>query len=125
MIGFPQALLDDPLYIGVPQKRVTGQAYDDLIDEFIRAATQRYCFMCVDYLCMSHLWNISNLPKEIRPEWHVFVRYRNLFEVIAVKLVKANCLKRVVVNPRAGLWFSDANCKCELNRMIQNYSCYI
>ncbi|KAJ7394266.1 NADP-dependent malic enzyme [Desmophyllum pertusum] len=37
-----QALLDDPLYIGVPQKRENGQAYDDLIDEFIRAATQKY-----------------------------------------------------------------------------------
>ena len=36
-----QTLLDDPLYIGVPQKRVTGKAYDDLIDEFIRAATER------------------------------------------------------------------------------------
>ena len=39
---FLQALLDDPLYIGVPEKRVTGKAYDDLIDEFIHAATQRY-----------------------------------------------------------------------------------
>lgn len=38
---FLQALLDDPLYIGVPQKRVTGQLYDDLIDEFIGAATAR------------------------------------------------------------------------------------
>ncbi|KAM7426306.1 NADP-dependent malic enzyme [Porites harrisoni] len=37
-----QALLDDPLYIGVPQKRVTGKPYDDLIDEFINAATNRY-----------------------------------------------------------------------------------
>ena len=36
-----KALLDDPLYIGVPQKRVTGKPYDDLIDEFINAATNR------------------------------------------------------------------------------------
>ena len=42
-------MLDDPLYIGVPEKRVTGKAYDDLIDEFIHAATQRY---------LSYLWYI-------------------------------------------------------------------
>ena len=36
-----KALLDDLLYIGVPQKRVTGKPYDDLIDEFINAATNR------------------------------------------------------------------------------------
>jgi malate dehydrogenase (oxaloacetate-decarboxylating)(NADP+) len=33
------ALLDDPLYIGLPRQRVRGEAYDALLDEFI-AATQ-------------------------------------------------------------------------------------
>jgi malate dehydrogenase (oxaloacetate-decarboxylating)(NADP+) len=33
-------LLDDPFYVGLRQRRITGQAYDDLIDEFITAATK-------------------------------------------------------------------------------------
>ena len=33
-------LRDDPLYIGLPQARVRGAAYDELIDEFISAVTQ-------------------------------------------------------------------------------------
>ncbi|KAK3742091.1 hypothetical protein QZH41_017542 [Actinostola sp. cb2023] len=37
-----QKLLDDPFYIGVRQKRNNTQQYDDLIDEFIKAALQRF-----------------------------------------------------------------------------------
>ncbi len=33
-----QALLDDPLYLGWPEERLRGDAYDDLVDEFVTAA---------------------------------------------------------------------------------------
>jgi len=33
-----QSLLDDPLYLGWPEKRMRGKPYDDLVEEFVTAA---------------------------------------------------------------------------------------
>ncbi|KAM4579666.1 NADP-dependent malic enzyme [Odontesthes bonariensis] len=42
-----EALLKDPLYIGLRHKRVRGQAYDDLLDEFMTAVSDRYGMDCL------------------------------------------------------------------------------
>ncbi|KAF3840161.1 hypothetical protein F7725_018878 [Dissostichus mawsoni] len=42
-----EVLLKDPLYIGLRHKRVRGRAYDDLLDEFMKAVSDRYGMDCL------------------------------------------------------------------------------
>lgn len=37
-----QEILDDPLYLGYPAKRIKGKDYDDLVQEFVDAVFDRY-----------------------------------------------------------------------------------
>jgi len=44
-----ERLLNDPLYIGLQQNRITGEEYDDFVEEFITAVTNRFPHAVVQF----------------------------------------------------------------------------
>ena len=44
-----EEFLNDPLYPGIKQKRVTGKAYDNFIDAFVKAITKVYPKVCIQW----------------------------------------------------------------------------
>ena len=44
-----EKLLNDPMYLGLPQRRVTGPEYFEILDEFIRAVVERFPGVLVQF----------------------------------------------------------------------------
>jgi malate dehydrogenase (oxaloacetate-decarboxylating)(NADP+) len=44
-----EKFLNDPLYPGIKQKRVTGKAYDSFIEAFVKAITKIYPKLCIQW----------------------------------------------------------------------------
>ncbi len=44
-----ESLVDDPLYVGTPQKRLRGPLYDELVEEFVTAVQQMFPQACLQF----------------------------------------------------------------------------
>jgi len=42
-----ETLLSDPLYIGIPERRLRGEAYDELVEEFVTAVQEIFPKACI------------------------------------------------------------------------------
>jgi malate dehydrogenase (oxaloacetate-decarboxylating)(NADP+) len=58
-----QALLDDPLYLGLRQKRVRGEEYASFVDEFITAVQALYPKCCVQWEDLANFNAVSILAR--------------------------------------------------------------
>jgi malate dehydrogenase (oxaloacetate-decarboxylating)(NADP+) len=61
-----QSLLDDPLYFGLHQRRIRGEAYDELVDELVTAVTERYPQVLIQFedFATSNAFKLLNRYRE-------------------------------------------------------------
>jgi malate dehydrogenase (oxaloacetate-decarboxylating)(NADP+) len=66
-----ETYLNDPLYVGLQQRRLRGQAYDALIDEFMQAVTERFPHTLVQFEDFAN-HNAFRLLQKYRGTYRVF-----------------------------------------------------